>query len=232
MSWCVAFRCDAGNNELLLTFFHSHPANPMNAPTNPRKAPRQARARATFDAILEAAARILVNEGYDRLNTNRIAEIAGVSIGTLYQYFPTKEAILSEIIRQKRQRLLDDISEAIIHMSRESSQETLDKLLWAAVNHQLRWPKLARILEQADTFLPLEEETRALNTQILETVAKFLDHAGHDDPGIKARDLVAAMRGMIDAAGLAGETDKEALFLRTRRLATGYLGSAEAGIAC
>jgi AcrR family transcriptional regulator len=87
---CLAFPCDAENNEQLLRFFYSHPEKAMTAPINPRKTPRQARARATFDAILEAAARILVNEGYDRLNTNRIAEIAGVSVGTLYQYFPTK----------------------------------------------------------------------------------------------------------------------------------------------
>jgi AcrR family transcriptional regulator len=223
---CLAFPCDAENNEQLLRFFYSHPEKAMTAPINPRKTPRQARARATLDAILEAAARILVNEGYDRLNTNRIAEIAGVSVGTLYQYFPTKEAILTEIIREKRKRLLDDIKAATVEMSGESHDQTLDKLLWAAVKHQLRWPKLARMLEYADTFLPLEDETRTLNTEILDTVAGFLARTGYDDPELRARDLVAALRGMIDAAGLAGETDQQALFLRTRRLATGYLGNA------
>jgi hypothetical protein len=82
------------------------------------------------------------------------------------------------------------------------------------------------MLEYADTFLPLEDETRTLNAEILDTVAGFLARAGYDDPELRARDLVAALRGMIDAAGLAGETDQQALFLRTRRLATGYLGNA------
>jgi AcrR family transcriptional regulator len=198
----------------------------MTAPINPRKTPRQASARATFDAILQAAARILVNEGYDRLNTNRIAEVAGVSVGTLYQYFPTKEAILSEIIREKRKQLLDDLKAATADMSGERLEQTLDKLLWAAVTHQLRWPKLARMLEHAEAFLALEEETEALNDEIIETVAKFLARAGHDHENERARDLVSALRGMIDAAGLAGETDQEALFLRTKRLATGYLANA------
>ena len=52
----------------------------------------------TVDAILEAAARLFAEGGLDDVNTNRIAELAGVSIGSLYQYFPSKEAILGELI--------------------------------------------------------------------------------------------------------------------------------------
>jgi AcrR family transcriptional regulator len=59
-----------------------------------RRKPKQARSQATYDSILEAAEQMLQREGPDGLNTNRIAERAGVSIGTLYQYFPDKAAIL------------------------------------------------------------------------------------------------------------------------------------------
>lgn len=59
-----------------------------------RRRPRQARSRATYDSILEAAAQVLEREGAAGLNTNRVAERAGVSVGTLYQYFPDKDAIL------------------------------------------------------------------------------------------------------------------------------------------
>ena len=67
---------------------------PMRAipTTSPRRRPRQARAQATVDAIVKATARVLVDEGYDRASTNRVALAAGVSIGSLYQYFPSKEA--------------------------------------------------------------------------------------------------------------------------------------------
>ncbi len=66
--------------------------------TRPRRAARQERSQATVDAILEAAARLFAEGGLDEVNTNRIAELAGVSIGSLYQYFPGKEAILGELI--------------------------------------------------------------------------------------------------------------------------------------
>ena len=65
---------------------------------NPRRTPRQGRAQATVDAVVEATARILVEDGYGPLSTNRIAKRAGVGIGTLYQYFPDKEAIVEALI--------------------------------------------------------------------------------------------------------------------------------------
>jgi len=66
--------------------------------TSPRRRPRQARAQATVDAIVKATARVLVDEGYDRASTNRVALAAGVSIGSLYQYFPSKEALVAALV--------------------------------------------------------------------------------------------------------------------------------------
>lgn len=66
-----------------------------------RKQPSQARAIATVDAILESAARILTGRGYSAASTNSIAEQAGVSIGTLYEYFPGKEAVFAELRRRE-----------------------------------------------------------------------------------------------------------------------------------
>jgi AcrR family transcriptional regulator len=63
-----------------------------------RRAPRQERAQATVDAVVEAAALLIVEDGYARLSTNRIARRAGVSVGTLYQYFPHKEAIIEALV--------------------------------------------------------------------------------------------------------------------------------------
>ncbi len=63
----------------------------------PRKKPRQRRARTTVDVILMAAAHILKRDGFAHTTTNRIAEKAGVSVGSLYQYFPNKEAIVAAL---------------------------------------------------------------------------------------------------------------------------------------
>src|SRR5262250_749285 len=68
--------------------------------TTPRKRPRQARSRATVDSILEATARVLVKRSFDGLTTNLVAEAAGISIGSLYQYFPNKAALVGALIEK------------------------------------------------------------------------------------------------------------------------------------
>ncbi|MGZ3774046.1 MAG: TetR/AcrR family transcriptional regulator [Pseudobdellovibrionaceae bacterium] len=66
----------------------------------PRKKPKQERSHLMTKIILEATARILSLEGYDRLTTNKVAKKAGVSIGSLYQYFPNKESLIWSLIQQ------------------------------------------------------------------------------------------------------------------------------------
>ena len=66
-----------------------------------RKQPSQARARATVDTVIKAAARILIDSGYSDASTNAIAERAGVGIGSVYEYFPGKEAIFAELRRRE-----------------------------------------------------------------------------------------------------------------------------------
>src|SRR5687768_11528476 len=65
-----------------------------------RKSPKQGRSKVLVDAILEAATRILKKAGYNKTSTNWVAEAAGVSIGSLYQYFPNKDSIVSFLIDQ------------------------------------------------------------------------------------------------------------------------------------
>jgi AcrR family transcriptional regulator len=66
--------------------------------TAPRKRAQQARSIATVDAIVDAAAHVLVSVGYDHASTKRIAKAAGISVGSLYQYFPTKEAVVAKLL--------------------------------------------------------------------------------------------------------------------------------------
>ena len=71
--------------------------------TGARKRPAQARSRAMVEAILDAAARVLVTDGYEAFSTNRVAEAAGASVGSLYQYVPNKSALLAELMRRHAQ---------------------------------------------------------------------------------------------------------------------------------
>ena len=73
---------------------------PDNPPTQLRKSPRQARSRETVEVLLEAATRVLVEAGFEGASTNRIARVAGVSVGSLYQYFPNKAAIVRMLIER------------------------------------------------------------------------------------------------------------------------------------
>lgn len=87
--------------------------------TAPRKQPSQARSQATVDAIVTAAERILEERGLDTLTTARVAELAGVSVGTLYQYFPSKEAILA-VVGERNQTETLQIVERVLVASRST----------------------------------------------------------------------------------------------------------------
>jgi AcrR family transcriptional regulator len=90
---------------------------PRKSPTRARKAARQDRSQMTVDAILEAAARLFAEGGLDAVNTNRIAELAGVSIGSLYQYFPSKQAILGELIDRHAARTIEALSAKLAELA-------------------------------------------------------------------------------------------------------------------
>jgi AcrR family transcriptional regulator len=83
------------------------PRDPAHSPL--RKKPSQTRAMRTVDTLFEAAARVLQTEGEAGFTTNRIAERAGFSIGTLYQYFPSKEAIIVALVRRQRERVMREL---------------------------------------------------------------------------------------------------------------------------
>lgn len=78
----------------------------MPTALKPRKKPTQERSTATVDAIVEAAIRILRRDGWAGLTTTRVAEVAGVSVGSLYQYFPNRAAIAVEIVRRRTRHFL------------------------------------------------------------------------------------------------------------------------------
>jgi AcrR family transcriptional regulator len=89
---------------------------PPRTRTAPRKQPRQARSQATVEAILTATARVLVKEGFDRASTNRIADQAGVSIGSLYQYFPSKDALVAALMQRHNEEMSSLISAAMMRL--------------------------------------------------------------------------------------------------------------------
>ena len=96
---------------------------------NPRKSPIQARSTASVDAILEATIQVLLQVGKERLTTTRVAWRAGVSVGTLYQYFPNKSALLQAVL----QRHLNEVTEAVERVCREQKAKALPQMATALI---------------------------------------------------------------------------------------------------
>jgi AcrR family transcriptional regulator len=105
---------------------------PQRAQTvlEPRKSPVQARSAASVDAILEATIQVLLSVGKERLTTTRVASRAGVSVGTLYQYFPNKSALLQAALK----RHMSEVTEAIEQVCREQKGSTLQNMATALIN--------------------------------------------------------------------------------------------------
>ncbi|MGA7869788.1 MAG: TetR/AcrR family transcriptional regulator [Candidatus Binatus sp.] len=94
-----------------------------------RRQPQQRRARQTVDAVLDAVVRVLKREGFDAITTNRVAEVAGVSIGSVYQYFPDKRAIFEAL----HQRHIDEIDRIVETKLVEHAASSLDELIRALI---------------------------------------------------------------------------------------------------
>jgi AcrR family transcriptional regulator len=196
---------------------------PRPSPLKPRKTPRQQRSTDTVNVILEAAARVLERHGLAGFTTNAVAERAGVSIGSLYQYFPSKEALTATLIRRETSTLIENAAAAF---DEASGRAALSGLIAAAVKHQLRRPVLARLLDFEEGRLPLGKETRDVTDKLSAIVAEILrrpDLPRQPDIEVASADIIALVKGLIDAAGQRGEVDPEYLEGRVRRAVFGYL---------
>ena len=100
------------------------------APLEPRKLPVQARSAASVDAILKATIQVLLKAGKERLTTTRVAMRAGVSVGTLYQYFPNKSSLLQGALR----RHMDEVTEAVERICLEQRGRTLAEMATALIH--------------------------------------------------------------------------------------------------
>ncbi|TWT01683.1 TetR/AcrR family transcriptional regulator [Reyranella sp. CPCC 100927] len=128
------------------------PGTPMakrrKTPPILRKRPEQDRSRATVEAILEAAARILARDGYGGFTTNHVAAKAGVSVGTLYQYFPNKESLLGELIRRHRNAIEDGIEEVAPRAQDLPFEDVVRAAIEQVVCAHLVDPALHRVLSE------------------------------------------------------------------------------------
>jgi AcrR family transcriptional regulator len=190
----------------------------------PRKIPRQSRAEQTVATILEAAALILEKQGLEAFNTNLVAQRAGVSIGSLYQYFPGKDALIVALSLRETALFAADAQGAL---QEATGLAALRHLIAVAVRQQLRRPSLARLLDFEENRPAIARELAPTSEAFRELIGQIL---AHDDlprqssVEIATDDLLAIVRGIVDAAGNRGEVDHSELEQRVGRAVFGYLG--------
>jgi AcrR family transcriptional regulator len=114
----------------------------------PRKIPQQDRSRMTVEAILEATTHILTEEGYDKANTNRIAERAGISIGSLYQYFPNKESLMAALMEQHSNEIAELVESRLKNLFDAPLENTIPELVKAVIAAHAINPRLHQVLNE------------------------------------------------------------------------------------
>lgn len=195
---------------------------------SPRKLPRQARAKVTVDAIIEATIQVLLTHGYDEFTTARAAERAGVSVGTLYQYFPNKAALASAVIDRCCERFTVAFESAV------GPQQTLDDCIralvdFAFVSHHIA-PELHRIVQELTSRLGVEEKSdRVSRTAIKAIEAALRKHAAEISPEIDLAVAATIIETMLEALahrvvlGSHDLVEKDALVIETMRAIRRYL---------
>ena len=200
-------------------------------PTNPRKSATQKRSRATVEALLDATARVLTKEGYDRASTNRIAAIAGVSVGSLYQYFPNKEALVAALVARHNREMLDLLRDALKEVASLDLATAIAKLVRAAVDAHRVDPALHRVFDEQVPRMGQLAKIEALQGETFRLVRSYLEERRDE---VSVRDLDSATSILVTTVEAlthqfvihrpdAHARDRDRFIDEVTRLVVGYL---------
>ena len=201
----------------------------------PRRRPSGARGEAIVQALCEATERVIEREGLAAATSNRVAQEAGVSIGSFYQYFPDMDALMAEMARGMELRtaaLAQDRAEAARQAAgpEGATEAVAHALIDLVVSDALGSPELRRVLQQHVPRAWVAGASTATDLTVGSIVRDLL--AGRDapaDPDIDAETsafvLVTAVEAVVEAAVAQGrlESERESLRAALRHLVLGFL---------
>ncbi len=171
-----------------------------------RRKPTRARAGATVETIFEATIQVLLAEGPGRLTTTRVTEYAGVSVGTLYQYFPNKHALLFAIVERHFDELargFEELAETLeAQGSRQPVAELAARLADSYVRVKVAEPEKTKALYAVMGSIDRGDLTTTLHQRLRAASARVLAHAGDaafPDPDAAVFTLLAAVSGLVRA---------------------------------
>lgn len=147
---------------------------PRKRSTIPRKLPQQDRSRLTVEAILEATAHILTEEGYDKANTNRIAERAGISVGSLYQYFPNKESLMAALMEQHSSEIAALVESKLQDLFDEPPEIAIPELVRAVIAAHAINPRLHQVLNEEIPRSERLQQMQKADERIAELLRMYL----------------------------------------------------------
>jgi AcrR family transcriptional regulator len=198
----------------------------VQTPLKPRKRPVQARSETTVLAIHEASIQVLLAVGYRKLTTTRVAERAGVSVGTLYQYFPNRQALIRAVL----ERYLAEMAASIQADCKALRGRSLDEIATGMVDAMIaaKWRRLevSRAMHEPLVEVGGAELVRASAAKGASLVADLLrsrpEIAGIDLEPL-AVFLVMACTSMLQAAFIEYAADKETIRAHMHAMVRGYL---------
>lgn len=196
-------------------------------PKRPLRQAKQPRSKATVNAIVEAAARILADDGWQGVNTNAIARRAGVSVGSVYEYFPDKQAILAVIIDRHLTEGEDMLADAANGLAGGMAiDDIVSALVFGFIRLHEDDPRLHRALaSEVPISAAQRKRIAALRSKIVTLVADVLsEHV--DEAELKATLLVdtadaLAHRWIVDEVGLPASAD--IMIAQASKMLKGYL---------
>jgi len=203
------------------------PAKPQ-ASFKPRKRPVQARSEATVSALFEASIQVLLGVGYRKFTTTRVAERAGVSVGSLYQYFPNRQALITAVI----ERYLEGLRATIEQRCRELCGHTLDRqitgLVDAAITAKWAHIEVSRALHEPLADIGGTELVTASAIKTAGVVAEVLRScadASFRDVDRLSLLMVISCSALLQAAVTdeTGALDRESVRTHMRAMVLGYL---------
>ena len=196
-----------------------------------RKAPVQSRSAVTVEAILEATIQVLLAVGAERLTTTLISQRAGVSVGTLYQYFPNKQSVLYAVLEMHLTKVVEAVERACAAAQQQPVAVMAERIVEAFVTAKLERADASVALYAVSSNAEANARMQRLRRRTLKALAGMLAtaaDASFDDAAATSETMFAAMAGATRAALEGGATPKMVGSLREQlvMLCKAYLAAA------
>jgi AcrR family transcriptional regulator len=172
---------------------------PRRTRTAPRKKPTQRRSQETVDVILRATARVLRSTGYDRASTNRVALVAGVSIGSLYQYFPSKEALVAALVEQHVGQMLALVRSKLAEVAGAPLRVAVRTMIEAMFDAHGIDPKLHKVLIEQVPRVGRLEQVVGVEREVEGLVSVFLEARRHELRRSRHRAVAFVLFNVVEA---------------------------------